>query len=262
MRRLAALLFLLLSPLMRAQTTQAGLEARLLHQPLYLRGFWHDDKLSFDSAGVLKGKSAPTSFTLSGIEITKLQMKSNRLILEGRRIGLTFADFAPLRVVLNIGKFDTPKDEDIQIEIVAPSSGDYSVALDAIFSDLNGISPDLPPWWQKYASHYLIPAPTPDPYHPPNSLKKLNVTPPKVLFAPEPQFSDYARVLKYSGNCLVYLQVDVDGKPRNLTILRPLGLGLDEKALLAVQAYRFKPAMEDGKPVRVEMNVEVNFQIF
>jgi protein TonB len=30
----------------------------------------------------------------------------------------------------------------------------------------------------------------------------------------------------------------------------------------AVRQYRFKPAMENGKPVTVEMNVEVNFQIY
>jgi protein TonB len=39
-------------------------------------------------------------------------------------------------------------------------------------------------------------------------------------------------------------------------------MGLDEKAIEAVQQYRFKPAMENGKPVLVELNIEVNFQIF
>jgi protein TonB len=45
-------------------------------------------------------------------------------------------------------------------------------------------------------------------------------------------------------------------------VLRGVGMGLDEKAKEAVQQYRFKPAMENGKPVPVELNVEVNFQIF
>jgi protein TonB len=39
-------------------------------------------------------------------------------------------------------------------------------------------------------------------------------------------------------------------------------MGLDDNAIKAVQQYRFKPAMEGGKPVPVELNVEVNFQIF
>jgi protein TonB len=39
-------------------------------------------------------------------------------------------------------------------------------------------------------------------------------------------------------------------------------MGLDEKAVEAVRQYRFKPAMKDGRPVPVEIYVEVNFQIF
>jgi len=88
------------------------------------------------------------------------------------------------------------------------------------------------------------------------------VAPPVVLFAPEPQFSEEARKAKVSGNVLVYLQVDTNGKPMHVRVLRGIGLGLDEKAVEAVAQYKFKPAMENGKPVAVEMNVEVNFQIF
>jgi protein TonB len=88
------------------------------------------------------------------------------------------------------------------------------------------------------------------------------VSAPVVLFAPEPQFSEEARKAKVSGNVLVYLQVDATGKPTHVRVLRGIGLGLDEKAKEAVLQYKFKPAMEDGKPVAVEMNVEVNFQIF
>jgi len=46
-----------------------------------------------------------------------------------------------------------------------------------------------------------------------------------------------------------------------VSVVRGIGLGLDEKAIEAVRQYKFKPAMENGKPVVVEMHVEVNFQI-
>jgi protein TonB len=39
-------------------------------------------------------------------------------------------------------------------------------------------------------------------------------------------------------------------------------MGLDEKAVEAVRQYQFKPAMENGRPVTVEMYIEVIFQIF
>jgi len=82
------------------------------------------------------------------------------------------------------------------------------------------------------------------------------------LRSPEPEFSEEARKAKVAGNVLVYLQVDTNGNPRNVRVLKGIGLGLDEKAMDAVRHYKFKPAMENGKPVIVEMNVEVNFQIF
>jgi protein TonB len=68
--------------------------------------------------------------------------------------------------------------------------------------------------------------------------------------------------MKYSGVVLVNLIVDAEGMPSHLQILRPTGLGLDEQALAAVSRYTFQPAMLHGKPVAVELNVEVNFQIF
>jgi protein TonB len=88
------------------------------------------------------------------------------------------------------------------------------------------------------------------------------VSAPVVLFAPEPEFSEEARKAKVAGNVLVYLQVDASGHPTHVHVLRGIGLGLDEKAVEAVRQYKFKPAMENGHPVPVEMNVEVNFQIF
>jgi protein TonB len=85
---------------------------------------------------------------------------------------------------------------------------------------------------------------------------------PVVLFAPEPEFSEEARKAKASGNVLVYLQVDTNGHPMNIRVVRGIGLGLDQKAIEAVSHYKFKPATENGHPVTVEMQVDVNFQIF
>ncbi len=88
------------------------------------------------------------------------------------------------------------------------------------------------------------------------------VSAPVILFQPEPEFSEEARKAKVAGNVLVYLQVDTNGHPAHVRVLRGIGLGLDEKAMEAVRQYKFKPAMENGHPVAVEMNVEVNFTIF
>jgi TonB family protein len=88
------------------------------------------------------------------------------------------------------------------------------------------------------------------------------VTNPVPLVTPEAEFSDEARRSKYQGVCMISIIVDAQGYPRNPRVLRSLGMGLDEKALEAVQRYRFKPAMKDGKPVASMISVEVNFRLY
>jgi TonB family protein len=89
-----------------------------------------------------------------------------------------------------------------------------------------------------------------------------NVSAPRVLYAADPEFSEDARRHHIAGNVLVSLVVDENGLPQNVKVLRGVGYGLDEKAVEAVKKYRFRPAMREGVPVKVQLNVEVNFQNF
>lgn len=68
---------------------------------------------------------------------------------------------------------------------------------------------------------------------------------------------------KYQGVVLISLIVDAHGLPQNLKVIRPLGLGLDQKAVDAVTDYRFAPALRRRmQPVPVMITVEVNFRIY
>jgi len=88
------------------------------------------------------------------------------------------------------------------------------------------------------------------------------VSAPKVIFQPDPEYSEEARKVKHMGTVVLYLVVDPDGRPRDIRVLRTLGLGLDEKAIEAVKSWRFEPAKKDGKPVACMINVEVNFHLY
>lgn len=85
---------------------------------------------------------------------------------------------------------------------------------------------------------------------------------PIPIYQPDPEFSEEARKAKFQGVVTLQLIVDQHGLPQNVHVTRGVGMGLDEKAVEAVQHYRFKPATENGKPVAVYLNVEVNFEIF
>jgi len=88
------------------------------------------------------------------------------------------------------------------------------------------------------------------------------VSSPEVIYKVEPEFSEEARKAKFMGVVTVTLIVNTQGLPQDVHVIRGVGMGLDDKAVEAVRQYKFKPAMENGHPVPVRVNVEVNFQIF
>ena len=99
------------------------------------------------------------------------------------------------------------------------------------------------------------------------------VSAPRLVFAPDLEFTDKARRKKLGGMLVVSLTVDAAGRTRDVRVsrslaegvskkLRPVALGLDENAVKAVKEYRFEPAEFQGKPVPVETTVEINYRIY
>ena len=88
------------------------------------------------------------------------------------------------------------------------------------------------------------------------------VSAPKAVYTPDPEYSEEARKAKFQGTCVLWLIVGPDGHPRDIKVARNLGMGLDEKAIQAVKNWKFEPAMKDGKPVAVQINVEVSFRLY
>ncbi len=88
------------------------------------------------------------------------------------------------------------------------------------------------------------------------------VSPPTVISSVDPEYSAEARSAKLTGIVVVSLIVDAQGMPESVHVVRPLGKGLDEKAIDAVRQYKFKPAMYQGNAVPVAVNIDVNFQVY
>jgi TonB family protein len=86
---------------------------------------------------------------------------------------------------------------------------------------------------------------------------------PVPIYQVEPEYSEEARKAKWQGTVLVSLVVDETGKPvpGSIKVTKSLGLGLDQKAIEAVEKWRFKPTVKNGKPVSVLASVEVNFRL-
>lgn len=88
-----------------------------------------------------------------------------------------------------------------------------------------------------------------------------DVKAPVLLSKIEPQYSEEARLAKYSGSVLLDIEVGEDGLTRNIRVTRPLGFGLDQKAVEAVSHWKFIPATLNGQPVAVSAEVEVDFRL-
>ena len=87
------------------------------------------------------------------------------------------------------------------------------------------------------------------------------VSNPRVIHQEEPQYSEEARKAKWQGSVMISLVVDEKGQPTQIKVVRPLGLGLDEKAVEAVSHWKFDPGKKDGKPVPVQAQIEVTFRL-
>jgi TonB family protein len=85
--------------------------------------------------------------------------------------------------------------------------------------------------------------------------------PPKVIRAPDPEYSEEARKKGIEGTTLLSVVVNEKGFPEVLKIVRGLEGGLDIQALVAVANWQFDPALMAGKPVALLINVQVEFRL-
>jgi TonB family protein len=88
-----------------------------------------------------------------------------------------------------------------------------------------------------------------------------SVTPPEIVRQVEPEYTAEARSRRLEGVVILYVEVNANGVPENVKVVRSLDAELDKKAALAVQQWRFKPAIKNGKPVTVSAQVDVQFRL-
>jgi protein TonB len=87
------------------------------------------------------------------------------------------------------------------------------------------------------------------------------VSQPVILKKIEPEYSEEARKAKWQGAVTLSLIVDENGKARDIKVTKSLGLGLDQKAMEAVEKWLFKPGMKDGRAVATYATIEVTFRL-
>ena len=136
-------------------------------------------------------------------------------------------------------------------------------ALDKVFAPSldDRMMAGMPPFWKLY---YQAAATHAD-YHPqdPAVLHQNTVDrKARLLTSFEPASNEFAQASGVAGMALYRAVIGADGKPGEIAVARPIGFGLDENAVEAIRNARFEPALKDGKPVPVLLDLVVQFRIF
>lgn len=216
------------------------------------RSAFQEGDQEFDSTGKpLKTPAKNRWLAYGPILITKVNPHSHSLLLEGVRVdspSLVKPDKKHL-----LGSGHTIKVE-IHLDHPVSSSDEVRDILNRVFFlDVKASPFSLPEYRrpeEKIGTNETI-------YHVGNG-----VSPPVPIYQPDPGYSDSARNEKYQGTLALGIVVDKTGQVSRIKIAKPLGMGLDEKAVERVGIWKFKPARHNGEPVAVEVSVEVTFNLY
>jgi outer membrane biosynthesis protein TonB len=136
-------------------------------------------------------------------------------------------------------------------------------ALDNVFAQGfdSRLMESMPDFWKLY---YAAAAAKTD-YRPADpAVLRQSVVDQKARLAStfEPASNEYAQDHGVAGMCLYHVVIGADGKPGEIAVARPIGFGLDESAVDTIRKATFQPAIKDGKPVPVMLDLVVEFRIY
>lgn len=85
------------------------------------------------------------------------------------------------------------------------------------------------------------------------------VTPPKLIHHVEPDYSPGSRNVRVEGSVLLAVTVTSAGACKNPRVVKSLDKDVDQAAVDAVKQWQFEPGKKDGKPVAVNVQIEIRF---
>jgi TonB family protein len=235
----------------------------MIGRALFLRGFYLVNNLSYDAAGHVTGAPKTGEWTLAVMDVKKVERRGPKEIeLDGVR--------ADIRYNADNHQFERHAQNDAALKIIVADAGsatEMTMALDAIFSQ--GIDPRLqqatPSFWQ----HYFNPAlGWPQDALAGQQIYVVNATPsqpgdvvpPVVTHKADAKMTNEAERDRVHGTMQLRMVVDAQGVPQRLAVVRPLGYGLEERAVEAVGKWRFTPAMRQGQPVASALLLNYDFE--
>jgi TonB family protein len=245
---------------------QDELNSEFKRKILLLRNFYSSNDLEYSEDGVLRTDAKEGPWTLANVEITNVTVMPNGIDIAGNRMGSWYRDIKPtflkvgklkIHVTKAISDADTPATLHSTLSKVFVESGEdlSSMAPDYWRFFLGGVDSKsrMVAWQASLVEDNKTPAKKPD-------APSGRVSAPRAVSSPDPDYTTEASSNHIEGTSLLGIVVNRAGKATNIAVLQPLGMGLDEQAVLAVRRWMFQPATINGQPVQVQVNVQINFK--
>ena len=274
------------APILAQTSASSGdLQKEYGNKVLTLRQPYLGEHLHFDAAGKPATGITPDAWTLGGqLRVKDISLENGVVHIRGRRLFLfldpetkqlrdlsTVTENDAARKLFSKRKVDewASKKGKIEIELECglekPEMADVTKAMDATFLGADEpLTNAVPDSWKACLKPNAKEKSAPAPLHSPADSLKVGggVSAPHAVYSPDPHYSELAKQAGYQAVVVLWMVVGSDGLPLTIRIQTPAGMGLDEKAIEAVQTWKFDPAMKDGHAVAVQINVEVSFKLY
>ena len=247
------------------------------HKFLSLKTPYAADMLQFDSQGKVVGAAVARPWSTCGmLQVEKLALAQGRVEISGKRVILALRS-----TKTGLGVIPLVTDRGIRIRIDLPASPSdtpqVNQTLSKVFDGVNLLQRVAAYWKPKVDLAGADPvgemkilldrAPNTivaelEGGRPVYLVNPGVVDPPKVTYQPVPEYTESARLKRVEGTTIILVVVNEKGFPEILEITKGFDEGLDLRALTAVAGWIFKPAIRNGEPVAVLINVEVAFRLY
>jgi TonB family protein len=236
--------------------------------------------LQFGADGKLVEDAKVGPWTVDGqVEVKSVVLVDRTLKIQGRRVWLffdpfrrQFRDIASVRPGDKTANLfcpetwkevaDHPVEIDLELASDFPDCKEISLAMEAIFLNPSESLVDvIPGFWRSYFAEKNGETQAESEFSEDSNRVGDGVSAPKPLEVINPQFSEAARQAGFGGTITLSLVVDKDGNPKDIQVVDPAGLGLEEESVEAAQHWKFRPGQKEARPVNVQIQVETGFNL-
>jgi TonB family protein len=175
-------------------------------------------------------------------------------------------------------------DQQVVIHVdLDPAVNDYATIARALGRVILGAGEDFasfaPEYWEPFLHGQFVPGQRRDVFAPsfldsgqsagsnptPNRVTRVRISQGAAernnLLKVEPKYPAVGKQLQVQGSVVLVALIGTDGTVKGVAIVSPVGVGLDDVAVAAVQHWTYKPYYLNGRPAEVETQITVKYEL-